>query len=95
MADVGDRGPAGPQTAALDLVAEPGIAHELALTGLAFIRIALRHDAPVAAELRDLAVVKMIAAKLAEDRQAVSAKPARHLARAQLHLPLAFGAAAL
>lgn len=68
--------PAGPQTA-LDLVAEPGITHQLALTGPSSIRIALRHDAPVAAELRDFAVVEVIAPQLAEDGRAVPAKPAR------------------
>lgn len=78
-------GPARPRTA-LDLVAEPGITHQLALPGPSSIRIALRYDAPIAAELRDFAVMEMIATKLAEDRRAVPAKPARHLLRAQLHL---------
>lgn len=87
-------GPAGPQ-AALDLVTEPGITHQLALPGPSSIRIALRYDAPIAAELRDLAVMEVIAPQLAEDRRAVPAKPARHLVRAQLHLPPALDLAAL
>ena len=81
--------------ATLDLVAQPEISHQLALPGPSSIRVALRHDAPRAAELRDLAVVEMIAAKLAEDRRAVPAKPARHLVRAQLRLPPALDLAAL
>ena len=86
-------GPARAETT-LDLVAQPGIPHQLALPRPSPVRIALRHNAPVAAELRDLAVVEMIAPQLAEDRRAVPAKPARHLVRAQLHLPPAFDLAA-
>ena len=46
-------------------------AHHLALQRLPSIRVALRHDVPVAAELRDAAVAEMIASQFAEDRQAV------------------------
>ena len=81
--------------ATLDPVAQPGIAHQLALPCPPSIREALRHDAPGAAGLRDLAVVEMIAPQLAEDRRAVPAKPARHLVRARLRLPPAFDLAAL
>ena len=52
--------------ATLDLVAQPGIPHQLALPGPPSIRVALRNNAPVAAELRDFAVVEMIAPQLAE-----------------------------
>ena len=87
-------GPARAETT-LDVVAQPGILHQLALPGPPSIRVALRHDAPVAAELRDLAVVETVAAQLTEDRRAVPAKPARHLVWAQLHLPPALDLAAL
>jgi len=69
--------------AAFDLVAQAGIADQLAPTGPATVAAALRHDAPIATKLRKLTVVEVDALQFAENRRTMPAEAARHLVRAQ------------
>ncbi len=73
------------------LIAQPGIAQQLPSPCPARIAAARRYDTPVAAELRDFAVVEMVALEFTEDRRAMPAEPARHLIGAQFRMPPAQG----
>ena len=87
-------GAAGPQTT-LDLVAQMGLAHQLALPLASAIAQALRHDAPVVTEPEHLAVMEMVAPEFAEDGGAVATEPVRHVVGAHLRMSPALDPAAL